>query len=153
MKIYLDIDGVLIPERSWQTLIPLEDGFSMFNSKSVKALNEIIEYNNADIVLISFHKSTYTIEKWREILTTRKIIVNGLDKLPDNPLFLNRHDELMKYFNKNEIDDDFIIIDDDKSLNKLEPYYKDKLIQPSSVVGLTDRLISITQKIWKKNLD
>ena len=150
MNIYLDIDGVLIPEKSWQTLIPLEDGFSMFNTKSVNSLNKIISHNNADIILISYHKSDYDIEKWRELLTTRKIIVNNLDKLPDNDNYLNRHDELMEWFNTNDVDDDFIIIDDDKSLNKLTSFYKDRLIQPSSGVGLTENLINIKEKIWKK---
>ena len=53
---------------------------------------------------------------------------------------MNRKEELIQWFKNKDLKEDFIIIDDDKSLNGLPDFLKDKLIQPSASVGLTDDL-------------
>jgi hypothetical protein len=53
---------------------------------------------------------------------------------------LNRKDELLLWFNGKHLNENFIIIDDDKSLNGLPEFLKNKLIQTSGSVGLTDYL-------------
>jgi hypothetical protein len=62
----------------------------------------------------------------------RSITVTGI-----NNNNFSRKDELLDWFNYNHIQDDFIIIDDDKSLNALPDNLKQHLIQTSSFIGLT----------------
>jgi hypothetical protein len=55
----------------------------------------------------------------------------------DQNFAMNRKDEILSWFNSNNVPDNFIIIDDDKSLNALPEYLKRNLILTSSMVGLT----------------
>lgn len=140
MLLYLDIDGVMIPANSWRRLEILEDGFPEFSVKAIKAIDRIISKSNADIVLTTSHKSKYSLEEWKNIFKRRNINVNKITRLPENINHLSRKDELLSWFTANNTDDNFIIIDDDKSLNALPNFLKDKLIQTSASVGLTDYL-------------
>lgn len=142
MLLYLDIDGVMIPANSWRKLEILEDGFPEFSLKAVKSLVRIISKSSADIVLTTSHKSNYTLNEWKSIFLRRNINVNKITRLPENTTHLNRKDELLHWFNANDIrkEKNFIIIDDDKSLNTLPSFLKDKLIQTSASVGLTEYL-------------
>lgn len=140
MLLYLDIDGVMIPANSWRRLEILEDGFPEFSKKAIKAIDRIISKSNADIVLTTSHKSKYSLEEWKNIFKRRNINVNKLTRLPENINHLSRKDELLSWFTANNTDDNFIIIDDDKSLNALPDFLKNKLIQTSASVGLTDYL-------------
>jgi hypothetical protein len=56
------------------------------------------------------------------------------------------------WFNVNNVDDDYVIIDDDKSLNGLPVFLKDKLILTSSLVGLNDQHIDEIKSILYKGL-
>ena len=140
MLLYLDIDGVMVPATSWRKLEILEDGFPEFSSKAVRALDRIISSSSADIVLTTSHKHIYTLKQWIDIFKRRNINVNKITRLPENTNHLNRKDELMRWFTSEHLGGIFIIIDDDKSLNALPEYLKDKLIQTSASVGLTDYL-------------
>ena len=51
---------------------------------------------------------------------------------------LNRKDEILNWFKANHVDEKFIIIDDDTSLNDLPDYLKAHLVQPSPLIGLTE---------------
>jgi hypothetical protein len=64
--------------------------------------------------------------------------VNKLESLNDNNDFQSRKVEILNWFESNDIHEDFIIIDDDKSLNDLPTFYKDRLILTSSLVGLNE---------------
>jgi hypothetical protein len=44
----------------------------------------------------------------------------------------------VNWFTANDVKEDFIIIDDDKSLNELPGFLKKRLIQTSSTFGLTE---------------
>ncbi|MGB0880721.1 MAG: HAD domain-containing protein [Polaribacter sp.] len=140
MLLYLDIDGVMIPANSWRRPEILEDGFFEFSPKATKSLNRIISNSSADIVLTTSHKFKYSLKEWKNIFKRRNININKITRLPKNMNHLNRKDELLHWFNAKNKDDNFIIIDDDKSLNALPSFLKDKLIQTSASVGLTDYL-------------
>ena len=86
------------------------------------------------------HKHKYTLQEWKRIFKRRNINVNKISRLPKNTTHLNRKDELINWFNDNRLKEQFIIIDDDKSLNGLPTSLKSKLIQTSGSVGLTDYL-------------
>jgi hypothetical protein len=49
----------------------------------------------------------------------------------------------LNWYFTNKIEDNFIIIDDDKSLNLLPEFLKEKLILTSATVGLTNYLADI----------
>lgn len=147
MLILLDLDGVMIPATSWKKPEFLEDGFPMFSSRSIEALQKIISETSADILLITSHKSKYSIEEWKNIFSLRGLKLNKVDKLEDNANYLNRKDEIMSWVNRTIELPNFIIIDDDKSLNELPKFVKDNLIQTSALVGLTNELAMEALKI------
>jgi len=140
MLLYLDIDGVMVPANSWRRPEILEDGFPVFSTKAAKSLDRIISNSSADIVLTTSHKYKYTIPEWNNIFIRRNIRINKISRLPRNTNHLNRKDELMNWFTINHLNSNFIIIDDDKSLNGLPKRLKDRLIQTSGSIGLTDYL-------------
>jgi hypothetical protein len=140
MLIYLDIDGVMVPANSWRRPEMLEDGFPEFSSKAVLSLNRIISNSNANIVLTTSHKHKYTIKEWKTIFKRRNINVDKISRLPKNSNHLDRKEELLKWFDNKHLLGKFLIIDDDKSLNGLPDFLKNKLIQTSGSVGLTDYL-------------
>lgn len=140
MLLYLDIDGVMVPANSWRRPEILEDGFPEFKPTATKSLNRIISTSKIDIVLTTSHKYIYSLEVWNNIFKRRNINVNKITRLPKNVDNLNRKEELIRWFDRNYTDGKFIIIDDDKSLNALPALLKDKLIQTSASVGLTEYL-------------
>lgn len=139
MLIFLDIDGVMVPAKSWQRPEILEDGFVAFSSKAVQVLKEMLSQNtSASIMLTTSHKSRFSHSEWIEIFQRRGLNVNQLNSLVENTELLSRKEEILNWFNINEIQEDFIIIDDDKSLNDLPKFFKDRLVLTSSLVGLNE---------------
>lgn len=142
MLVYLDIDGVMVPANSWKRPELLEDGFPSFSRIAANALNKIISTTGADIILTTSHKSNYSLSEWKQIFRKRNINFNKIKRLSENKNYFNRKDELLNHFNTKREDEDFIIIDDDKSLNGLPFFLKERLIQTNGGIGLTDDLAS-----------
>ena len=139
MLIFLDIDGVMAPAKSWQRPDILEDGFVDFSSKAVSVLQDVLVQNaDTTIILTTSHKSRFSLSQWKIIFERRGLNVNKLESLNDNTDFQSRKVEILNWFDSNDIHEDFIIIDDDKSLNDLATFYKDRLILTSSLVGLNE---------------
>lgn len=154
MLILLDIDGVMVPANAWKQPEFLDDGFPMFNTRSVKALQKILIETNASILLTTSHKTKYKVAQWRDLLKSRGINAKKIHRLNSNSLSVSRKDEILEWYTKKHIaNEEFVIIDDDKMLNTLPADIKNNLILTSPSVGLTDDLadeaISILQK---KNL-
>lgn len=119
MKILLDIDGVMIPAKPWESYEMMSDGFGKFTKHSVDSLNNIISnYKDIEIILTTSHKHTLSINEWRFILNNRGFLKTELSILNTNSLELSRIDEIKTWYEQNE-NEKFIIIDDDKSLNDL----------------------------------
>jgi 16S rRNA C1402 (ribose-2'-O) methylase RsmI len=152
MLLYLDVDGVMVPANSWRKPEILEDGFPEFSPNAVRSLKRIISHSSANIVLTTSHKHKYTLKEWNTIFKRRNINVNKITRLPKNTNHLNRKEELINWFTANHIKENFIIIDDDKSLNGLPKYLKNKLIQTSGSVGLTDYLAEEALINFEKSL-
>ena len=140
MLILLDIDGVMVPANSWKKPEFLNDGFPVFSWKATHALQKIISETSADILLTTSHKSKYNISEWFKIFELRGISVGKIDRLDENKSFFNRKEEILNWSNSRFDHEKFVIIDDDKSLNGLPSYLKEKLILTSPLVGLTDKL-------------
>lgn len=139
MFILLDIDGVMVPATSWRPLEILDDGFTSFSTKSVMALQKIISETNATIMLTTSHKFSFTLLQWEEIFLKRGIDTS-IGRLEFNVLSVSRKEEILNWINQNPKVKDFVIIDDDKSLNGLPSLLKKRLILTSPMVGLTDEL-------------
>ena len=151
MLIYLDIDGVMVPANSWRKPEILEDGFPEFSPNAVRSLERIISHSSAKIVLTTSHKHLFTLKEWETIFKRRNITVNEITRLPKNINHLNRKEELINWFTAKHLKEKFIIIDDDKSLNGLPEFLKDKLIQTIGSVGLTDYLVDEALHLIEKS--
>jgi hypothetical protein len=150
MLILLDIDGVMVPANSWKKPEFHDDGFPMFNSRAVTALQKIIAETDASILLTTSHKSKFNIPEWRNIFKLRGINAKHIDSLSSNSLNTSRKEEILDWYqadhNPNE---EFVIIDDDKLLNGLPENIKNNLVLTSPSVGLTDELAENAISILK----
>lgn len=136
MLLLLDIDGVMVQAAPWKKVELHADGFFQFLPNAISNLKEIISETGASIVLTTSHKSTYSLEKWEELFKTRGIIAK-VDKLDDNTDLLSRKEELLNWLSKNKDLDDFVIIDDDKSLHDLPNNIKERIVFTQPLIGLT----------------
>jgi hypothetical protein len=137
MLIFLDIDGVLVPAKSWESPVILDDGFPAFTAGSVSVLQRIIS-SSSTVILTTSHRFRFSVDEWKSIFLKRGILLHSIQRLEDNRVGLNRKDEILYWFNHNTYSDDFIIIDDDRSLNELPSNLKDRLILTSSFIGLSE---------------
>lgn len=150
MLLLLDIDGVMVPTTSWKPTEILSDGFANFSAKAIDNLQYIINTTGATILLTSSHKSRYSNSEWEQIFK-RRGITTTVTKLEPNSNNLNRKEEILRWFTKTVISEPFVIIDDDKSLNGLPSYIKDKTIITSGTVGLTsDQAVAAIAILKKK---
>jgi hypothetical protein len=153
MLVFLDIDGVMAPAKSWQRPDILEDGFVDFSSKAVSVLQDVLAQNaDTTIILTTSHKSRFSLSQWKIIFERRGLNVNKLESLNDNNDFQSRKVEILNWFESNDIHDDFIIIDDDKSLNDLPKFFKNRLILTGSLVGLNESHLVDIQDIVSAQL-
>jgi len=150
MLLFLDIDGVMVPAKGWKSPEFLDDGFPAFSSKATIALQHLIS-ENVTVMLTTSHKSNFSIEEWKDIFKSRGVNIQKIKSLPKNLDYLNRRDEIVNWFNINNINEDFIIIDDDKSLNDLPDFLKKNLVQTSSYIGLTEEHLETVNAILSKN--
>jgi len=137
VRILLDIDGVMVPASSWRQSDLLADGFAGFSSRAVANLQRIISETGAAIVLTTSHKANYSLAEWINIFSSRGITAK-IEKLHHNSDNVSRKDEILNWLGGQEDREDFVIIDDDKSLNGLPAQIKKRLILTSPMVGLTE---------------
>ncbi len=150
MLFFLDIDGVMVPAKGWKCPELLHDGFPVFSIRATRTLQRLVAATDT-IMLTTSHKSTYSIEAWKRIFRNRGINIENLAVLPENVHHLSRKDEIVHWFNVHNVDENFVIIDDDKSLNELPAFLRDKLVQTSSYIGLTEEYITAIQSISIQN--
>jgi hypothetical protein len=147
MYILLDIDGVMVPTKSWQKQILLSDGFPAFSEGAVKVLQEILT-NKCTVVLTTSHKSRFTQDEWQLIFKRRGIRLPHLQTLVENNRFVNRREEVLNWLKSNSVIDNFIILDDDTSLNDLPSNMKSHLVLTKTMIGLTEHhLNEIREKL------
>lgn len=146
MLLFLDIDGVMVPAKGWKSPEFLNDGFPSFSIKATQTLQQLIT-EDVTIMLTTSHKANYTIEEWKSIFKNRGISIGKIESLPNNINNLSRKDEIVNWFNINIIHENFVIIDDDKSLNALPSFLKSNLVQTSPFIGLTEEHLEMIKLI------
>jgi hypothetical protein len=150
MLIFLDIDGVMVPAKGWKNPELLEDGFPAFSNKARHVLQNLIS-EDTTIILTTSHKSKYTIDQWKAIFKKRGITATKIKTLDVNVNSPSRKDEIVNWFNINNTNEDFIIIDDDKSLNSLPSFLKERLLQTSPLIGLTEQHLENARLILNRD--
>lgn len=138
MLLFLDIDGVMVPAKGWKSPELLKDGFPAFSEKAKRALQRLLS-GEVTLILTTSHKSRFSMEEWRTIFHTRGLYIENIKALPENINNVSRREEILCWFKENEITQDFIILDDDKSLNDLPGSLKKNLLQTSPDIGLTEQ--------------
>jgi len=144
VRIFLEIDGVMVPARGWEKPVLWEDGFPAFSPKDVQALSEIVRSGDT-VVLTTSHRTRFTVEQWKHIFLHRGLTLESIELLPEHTSKRNRREELQDWFHVNRQEEPFLIIDDDKSLHDLPPSLKDRWIETSPYVGLTPALVSVVE--------
>ncbi|HCM33458.1 MAG TPA: hypothetical protein DF603_04810 [Chryseobacterium sp.] len=142
MKVFLDIDGVMVHANPYKKVDMEEDGFYKFNKNAVDAINSI-DYKEIGIILSTSHRFRFNIQAWKNIFSRRNIKFKEISiidlKLDSN---LSRKEEIEKWINYNKINlNDLIIIDDDKSLNGLPENLKKRLVLTDPYIGLKDAMV------------
>jgi hypothetical protein len=137
MLIFLDIDGVLVPNAGWKAPTNLEDGMPMFKSKAVDALNILLK-DKPTVVLTSSHRTRFTVSQWKNIFERRGIYLDEILMLGPNPRFQSRRDEILRWLADNPRPAEFIIIDDDTSLHGLPEDLMRHVIVTKPLVCLTE---------------
>lgn len=139
MRVLLDIDGVMVTTPSWKQVEVLEDHFSAFNKRAASCLQKILSETNASLVLTTSHKSRFNTSEWKSIFKKRGINISKLECLEKNTSNFNRKDEILNWLQKApQQSSNFVILDDDKSLNDLPSSIKERCIITSSLIGLTE---------------
>ena len=151
MLVFLDIDGVMVPAKGWKSPDFLEDGFPAFSSKATSALQSLVSKDDVTVMLTTSHKSNYSVDEWKNIFKNRGINISHLETLPANNANHNRKDEIIDWLAHNLNDESFIIIDDDNSLNSLSGSLRERLIQTSPYIGLTEEHLSMIYSILQKD--
>lgn len=149
MILLLDIDGVMETSPSWKKPEFLEDKFYKFNENSRKNLIEIINKINPEIILTTTHRINYNLMEWNQIFELRGIKVGKISKINDAKKATDikkRNVEIEEWFSNNRTAE-FLILDDDKSLNELTDNLKNRWIQIDSMLGITE---SIKNQILEK---
>lgn len=150
MKVFLDIDGVMVHANPHKRVDMEEDGFYKFMPVAISILNSI---SNAEIILSTSHRFRFSINEWIEMFQNRGIQFNSLSIIEIEPsIKISRRDEIEEWINKNQYDcNDLLIIDDDKSLNELPVHLKNRLILTNSYIGL-NKMDELEQIVGGKRL-
>lgn len=141
----------MVPAKGWKSPELLNDGFPAFSNKAVRAFQSLIS-KDTTVILTTSHKSNYAIDDWKSIFRKRGINIEKIKTLDSNADNLSRKDEISNWFKANNINEPFVIIDDDKSLNSLPDFLKRNLILTSSLIGLTDNHLENIRAILNKGL-
>ena len=154
MIILLDIDGVLVTTPSWRSTEILADGFMKFNDKAATNLQRLITETKAGIILTTTHRNIYSIDTWKSIFKQRGILINSISKLNDkDPIqtMVDRATEIKEWFGNGGNKHNFVIIDDDLSLNGLPTALKDRCVMTRPLIGLDEEATTNALKILQKN--
>ncbi|MBI3220034.1 MAG: hypothetical protein HYZ44_11010 [Bacteroidetes bacterium] len=138
MTILLDIDGVLVTTPSWQPTEQLSDGFMKFNQAAVENLAIVYKETNASIILTTTHRINFDEAKWKDIFRTRGLNFQTITKLNNKTRIdqlSDRSTEIREWVEQNGQNENYVIIDDDASLNGLTNDIKERWVSTKPLIG------------------
>lgn len=142
MKLFLDIDGVMVHANPHRKVDHDEDGFYRFDIRAVEALTYLLDHTKVEeIILSTSHRFSFSLSKWQQLLSDRGIkvpIVSRIElaMIPQT----SRCAEIQEWIHDRHLqNDEILILDDDSSLNGLPCDIKNRLILTSPYVGLVVR--------------
>lgn len=141
----LDLDGVLITTPNWKADEIDIDGYSKFNMDCVTNLNKLLSTFELEIWLSSTRRTVKTRTEFNQIFKNRGINTSITGFLPQYDNCKTRKDEILRFIEEHNISD-FLIIDDDKSLNGLEDIHKEKLVLTELQKGLITKSSSLQSR-------
>ncbi len=145
----LDLDGVLITTPIWKADKIDSDGYSEFNMNCVDNLNKLLQQSDFEIWLSSTRRTVKTLSEFNRIFENRNIKSHIKGFLPEYHECKNRKDEIIRFIEESKFSD-FLIIDDDKSLNGLDEIHKEKLILTELQKGFDMEKLELAIKKIKK---
>lgn len=147
ITIFLDLDGVLITTPPWQQDVIGADGYSVFKPKLVNNLNTLLSKWDFEIVLSSSRRKTHSLEQFNIFFQNRGIVHEIAAYTPISLEKKSRKEEIEAYIYKNSIQN-FLILDDDTSLNNLDKKFKDRLVLTKHMLGFNhEKLEEAIEKI------
>ena len=147
--IILDLDGVLILTPPWKSDKIDVDGYSQFDRQSVTNLNILMSNVDAELWLSSNRRFGKTLEEFRQIFILRQIEAPLIGFLPLKNLNTPRKDEVCNFLDQEPIKN-FLIIDDDKSLNNLDPLRKSFWVSTDSMIGFNSEKLKESEALVRK---
>jgi Swiss Army Knife RNA repair-like protein len=122
--IFLDIDGVLAPIRSWERYGDLDPA-------CIQILNEIVATGEADVVVSSTWRYGKTVAELQEMLDAQGFTGRVLDKTPSGTPGADRGEEISAWLAAHAVGG-YVIIDDHVDMGELRGH----LVQTQPAHGL-----------------
>lgn len=146
ITLLLDLDGVLITSPPWRKDEQDTDGYSKFKQNCVQNLNTLLLKVDFRILLTSSRRKGKTLHEFNEIFARRKIGKPISGFLPVYEDCKNRKEEILQFLKENVVNN-FLIIDDDKSLSDLDSEIKNRLVQTEFLLGFNDEKLTEAVRI------
>ncbi|QQU04607.1 HAD domain-containing protein [Myroides odoratus] len=135
MKVFLDIDGVMVHGNPQKKVEIAEDGFYVFMTKAIAIFNQI---EVDEIILSTSHRNRFSIAEWSALLKIRGLKFSKLTKMISCSPYTSRKEEIETHIaTYHLLPEDILILDDDKSIYGLSPHIKERAIVTQSFLGLT----------------
>jgi hypothetical protein len=138
MIILLDIDGVLETTPTWRQVELHTDGFMRLNDNALENLSILHRKTNASIVLTTTHRISYDEAKWKEIFSSRGLFFENISKINDKAelnQLLDRGAEIKEWVENKGQNQNYVIIDDDSSINSLPDKIKERWVSTKPLIG------------------
>lgn len=150
--LFLDIDGVMNSFDDYKMtneefMKQLNKISFKLNPNHVKILNNVVEKYNPEIILSSYWRTRFSLEKINDLFKKEGFkgqisdITDDQGKEHDN-----RWNQIKRYIDKNDVKN-YIILDDEH-ITKNETVVPN-FVKTNSYVGLTKKSLEEIHKIWK----
>lgn len=148
--VILDLDGVMITTPSWKSDKVHSDGYSAFNENAIGNLNKLLENLDAELWLSSTRRYNKSLEEFNTIFHNRNIQKALQGFLPGDG-FASRVSEIESFLSHEPIQN-FIILDDDQSLQGLPSQWKKCWVNTDPLIGFNHKKLAEALSIielWK----
>jgi hypothetical protein len=146
--IILDMDGVLITTPLWKPDTLHKDGYSDFNETCVQNFNKLASMVAVEVMLSSSRRKTKTLEEFRQIFDNRgmKAILTGF--IPVLATTTTKSEEIKAYLEETKVKN-YLIIDDDLSLNDLPTHIRENCIFTTYARGFDEQALAQAREVIK----